>query len=230
MRTPRMRSLRNSTMNIAHLEAQAAASPNSEFRAMVEEHVSPGVLIMSRSLNLLYRDEQSWRLCRLINGIEEGKSANGLLPQAVLKICTRVAALLRSPDIKNGDDLQIQDVIAGGRTEILIIATGLLDAKDVDRSEILVLLKEISPPSAPLLRSATKRFRFTDREVGVVQHLLKGMTNKEIANEMDITEQTVKEHLKNVMKKTNTLTRTAILLTVSGVLSPVQPGSTPGQP
>jgi len=33
-----------------------------------------------------------------------------------------------------------------------------------------------------------------------------------------VTEQTVKEHIKNVMKKTNTLTRTAILLAVSGVL------------
>ncbi|HEY3197666.1 MAG TPA: LuxR C-terminal-related transcriptional regulator [Nitrospirales bacterium] len=189
---------------------------------MAEEHVSPGFLILSSSLNLLYRDEQSWKLCGIINRIQEGKSANGVLPQAVLQVCTQIAGLMRSGNIKNAEDLQIKQVVADRRTEILILAAGLPDAKDADRSEILVLLEEISRPSAPLLRSAKKRFHFTDREVSVVQHLLKGMTNKEIANEMDVTEQTVKEHIKNVMKKTNTLTRTAILLAVSGVLPPAQ--------
>ena len=74
-----------------------------------------------------------------------------------------------------------------------------------------------------LLRGAKRRFQLTDREVNVVQHLLKGMTNKEIANEMHVTEQTVKEHIKNIMKKTKTLTRTAILLAVSGMIPPQPP-------
>ena len=204
------------------MEETSATSLNSEHQALADEHVSPGFLILSSSLNLLYRDEQAWNLCGIINRIQEGKSANGVLPQAVLQICTQIAALLRSAKIKNSGDLQIKQVIADRRTEILILATGLPDAKDADRSEILVLLEEISRPSQPLLRSAKKRFHFTDREVSAVQHLLRGMTNKEIANEMDVTEQTVKEHIKNVMKKTNTLTRTAILLAVSGVLPPAQ--------
>ena len=212
------------------MEPQIAISPNSEYQALAEEHVSPGFLILSSSLNLLYRDEQSWKLCGIINRIEAGKSANGVLPQAVLKICTKIAALLRSANIKNSDDLQSKQVIADRRTEILVLAIGLPDAKDADRSEILVLLEDISRPSAPLLRSAKKQFHFTDREVSVVQHLLKGMTNKEIANEMDVTEQTVKEHIKNVMKKTNTLTRTAILLAVSGVLPPAQSENTQTAP
>lgn len=200
------------------MEEQIAPSPNPEYQALAEEHVSPGFLILSSSLNLLYRDEQAWKLCGIINRSQEGKSATGVLPQAVLQVCTQIAALLRSRNIQNTEELQIKQVVADRRTEILILAAGLPDAKDPDRSEILVLLEEISRPSAPLLRSAKKRFHFTDREVSVVQHLLKGMTNKEIANEMDVTEQTVKEHIKNVMKKTKTLTRTAILLAVSGVL------------
>jgi DNA-binding CsgD family transcriptional regulator len=195
---------------------------NSEHQAMAEEHVSPGFLILSSSMNLLYRDDQSWKLCGLINRIQEGKSANGVLPQAVLKVCSKVAALLRSSNSKNSDELQVKQIITDRRAEILVMAIGIPDAKDPARSEILVLLEEISRPSKPLLRSAKKRFNLTDREVNVVQHLLKGMTNKEIANEMDVTEQTVKEHIKNVMKKTKTPTRTAILLAVSGVIPPAQ--------
>jgi len=193
-------------------------SLDSEHQAMAEEHVSPGFLILSSSLNLLYRDDQAWKLCGLINRIQEGKSASGVLPPSVLQVCTQIADVLRAGKGKNPNELQLKHVISDRQTEILILATGLPDANDADRSEILVLMEEISRPSQPLLRSAKKRFTFTDREVSVVQHLLKGMTNKEIANEMDVTEQTVKEHIKNVMKKTNTLTRTAILLAVSGVL------------
>ena len=54
------------------------------------------------------------------------------------------------------------------------------------------------------------------------------MTNKEIANEMQVTEQTVKEHIKNIMKKTKTLTRTAVLLAVSGMIVPPHPDTQTG--
>jgi DNA-binding NarL/FixJ family response regulator len=57
-------------------------------------------------------------------------------------------------------------------------------------------------------------FRLTDREIMVVQNLLKGWTNKEIANELGVTEQTIKEHIKHIMAKTKTTTRTGILVQV----------------
>lgn len=201
------------------MQESRKSTPDPEQQAMADDHVSPGFLILSSSLKLLYRDEQSWKLCGLINRMQ-GKAANGVIPQAVLKVCAEVVHVLRSPKIKESDDLQVKYVIADRRTEILVLAIGLPDRKDPDRSEILVLLEEISRPSEPLLRSAKKRFHLTDREVNVIQHLLRGMTNKEIANEMDVTEQTIKEHIKNVMKKTKTMTRTAILLAVSGIILP----------
>jgi DNA-binding NarL/FixJ family response regulator len=64
------------------------------------------------------------------------------------------------------------------------------------------------------MEQAKELFRLTDREVSVVQHLLKGWTNKEIANALTVTEQTVKEHIKHIMAKTKTSTRTGILVHV----------------
>jgi len=175
---------------------------NSEHQAMADEHVSPGFLILSSSLKLLFRDEQSWKLCGLINKIEQGKAATGVIPHAVLQICAQVAQMLKSaPNSKDLDDLQVKHLISDGHTQILVLAIGLPDVKDHTRSEILVLLEEVSRPLEPLLRSAKRRFQLTEREVNVVQHLLKGMTNKEIANEMGVT-------------------RTAILLAISGVITP----------
>jgi len=48
----------------------------------------------------------------------------------------------------------------------------------------------------------------------VIEHLAKGWTNKEIANALGITEQTVKEHIKHIMQKTKSTTRTGILAQV----------------
>jgi DNA-binding NarL/FixJ family response regulator len=62
-----------------------------------------------------------------------------------------------------------------------------------------------------------EQFQLSHRETMVIQDLLKGWTNKEIAEELHITEQTVKEHVKHIMEKTNTTTRTGILSTLSGL-------------
>jgi DNA-binding NarL/FixJ family response regulator len=45
----------------------------------------------------------------------------------------------------------------------------------------------------------------------VLRQLLKGLTNKEIANNLGISEQTVKDHLKRLMHKMKVTTRTALL-------------------
>ena len=43
---------------------------------------------------------------------------------------------------------------------------------------------------------------------------MKGWTNKEIANAIAISELTVKEHIKHIMDKTRTSTRTGILVKI----------------
>ncbi|HMI39326.1 MAG TPA: helix-turn-helix transcriptional regulator, partial [Nitrospiraceae bacterium] len=61
---------------------------------------------------------------------------------------------------------------------------------------------------------AKEMFHLTARETTVVQHLLKGWTNKEIANGMRLAEQTIKEHFKHISEKTSTTTRTGIIMTI----------------
>ena len=54
-------------------------------------------------------------------------------------------------------------------------------------------------------------YHLTEREEEVLEELAKGFTNKEIANTLGITENTVKEHIKRLMQKMNTTTRTGLL-------------------
>ena len=75
-------------------------------------------------------------------------------------------------------------------------------------------VEEIGRRPRPSVGHLKDVFRLTDREIMVVQNLLKGWTNKEIANELGVTEQTIKEHIKHIMAKTKTTTRTGILVQV----------------
>lgn len=43
--------------------------------------------------------------------------------------------------------------------------------------------------------------RFTDRELSVIQKVAEGLSNKQIANQLFVTESTVKFHLQNISKK-----------------------------
>ena len=81
---------------------------------------------------------------------------------------------------------------------------------------ILIVMNEIGVGAWKdnVIGQAKEKFNLTAHETTVVRHLLKGWTNKEIANEMRVAEQTVKEYFKRILAKTRTTTRTGIIMRV----------------
>ena len=67
----------------------------------------------------------------------------------------------------------------------------------------------ISDRLAERLRQAVP----TDRELIVLQKIAKGMSNKEIGNELGITEGTVKAHVTNILSKLHAADRTQAVTT-----------------
>jgi len=51
----------------------------------------------------------------------------------------------------------------------------------------------------------------TDREIKVIGYLIEGMTNKEIAKRLGVTEQTVKYYVNQLLKKTNCTNRVRLV-------------------
>jgi DNA-binding NarL/FixJ family response regulator len=56
-----------------------------------------------------------------------------------------------------------------------------------------------------------KQFKLTRRETDILRRVLDGSKNTEIAVELDISEQTVKDHLSNLYLKTGTENRMALM-------------------
>jgi DNA-binding CsgD family transcriptional regulator len=138
-----------------------------------------------------------------------------VLPPAIIELANEINRLLQIwPEAKDWEQVRIKRVIGSPDHPVLLSGLGLPDRHGLQQSRILITLEEIGRRSSAVIRHVKDLFRLTDREVTVVENLLKGWTNKEIANEIGVTEQTVKEHIKHIMAKTKTTTRTGILVQV----------------
>lgn len=76
-------------------------------------------------------------------------------------------------------------------------------------SHIMILIEKVS--QGVRIDQVADSAMLTQREQEVVQLLLEGKTNKEVAACMNIGEYTVKDHVKRIMKKLNVTTRAGIV-------------------
>jgi DNA-binding CsgD family transcriptional regulator len=191
------------------------SSSDVHVESIAEKRAGPGILLLTSSMQLLYRDRRTWELCGQINKSQNGKSANGVLPPAVAELCAEIMKTLQvRTEAKDWEHFRVKRIIGDPKRPVLLRGVGLPDRGGIQQSRILITMEEVGRRQEAVTEQAKELFHLTDREVSVVQNLLKGWTNKEIANELGVTEQTVKEHIKHIMEKTKTTTRTGILVQV----------------
>ena len=63
------------------------------------------------------------------------------------------------------------------------------------------ILKEFSRPSVPASQEAAVMDELTPRETNILQLVVEGKSNKDIASELVISENTVKIHIRNILEK-----------------------------
>jgi len=194
------------------LAAEALPVSSDVVETLVGQRVGPGILLLSVSLQLMHVNPRAWELSRKIMQAQNGKTATGVLPAVITELCAEVIAELQvRTNGKDWEQVQLRRVVSGSEPPVLLRAFGLPDRGGLQQARILILLEEVSPRKARAPEQARELFRLTTREHGVVSDLAKGHTNKEIANALRISEQTVKEHIKHIMEKTGSTTRTGIL-------------------
>ncbi len=94
--------------------------------------------------------------------------------------------------------------------------------KDSVRKELLQTIREvhagqrhISPAMAARLAEHTPRISLSPRELEVLPLIAKGLRNKEIGAALDIAEDTVKIHIKNIFGKMKVIDRTQAVVSAS---------------
>ncbi|MGH9218478.1 MAG: LuxR C-terminal-related transcriptional regulator, partial [Vicinamibacterales bacterium] len=104
------------------------------------------------------------------------------------------------------DDEISQALKAGAKAYVL---------KDIAAEDLVGCIRDvlagktyIAPAAAAKLAEGVTRVQLTPREMATLRLLADGKANKEIANELDISERTVKTHLAHLFEKLGVTSRT----------------------
>jgi DNA-binding CsgD family transcriptional regulator len=184
--------------------------------SLAVRHARPGIMLLTASMRLLYKDRRAGELCQQIIRCQDGKTANGLLPPAIACLVYQIRNILTvRPDPKDWEQIQLGRVVDTLHSSLLLCGTPLIDETTAE-TRILIVISEVGIGAWQdnVIVQATEKFQLTAREATVVQHLLKGWTNREIAIEMGLSEHTVKRHCKHISEKTSSVTRTGIAMKI----------------
>ena len=195
-------------------------------------HAGPGIMLLTASMQLLYKDRRAGELCEQIIRYQSGKPAKGVLPPAVARLADQIRKILRvRTDPKYWEQFQIMHAVKTLHRPVLLCGKGLIDLSNGEK-RILIVMNEtgIGAWQDNVIGQAKEKFRLTARETSVVRHLMKGWTNKEIANAMGLALQTVKEHFKHILEKTRTTTRTAIVMQIVHCAARDEPAASASDP
>jgi DNA-binding CsgD family transcriptional regulator len=199
--------------------AQNAFDSQEPVDNLADQRAGAGIVVLSSSMQLLHMNRQAAELSKLINMTENGgkpaRAAHGVLPSALTELCAElIKALQIRTEAKDWEQFEVKRITGNPNKPVLLRGFGLPDRGGVQHARLVVTLEEIGRRQQLNTDQAKERFQLTNREQSVVENLAKGWTNKEIANALKITEQTVKEHIKHIMRKTNSTTRTGVLVQV----------------
>ena len=126
---------------------------------------------------------------------------------------------------KDCESIQVERLCFANDQRLLLRGFCIPDEPLAENSRFLVIMEQLNQqklecPDANM----QQRYHLTEREQMVIIYLMLGFTNKEIANRINLSEYTVKEHLKRIMHKTQTTTRTGLL---ARMIFPTPEGAVP---
>ncbi len=184
----------------------------SYLETIADRRSVPGVLSFSAAGEVLYMNPEAEMLSRQILGSRFGDQATDIFPSEVLEMCADLRKALQD-QLKPEDCEHLEFRRVTGNLQLPVLLRGFLlpDPQRSQDTRILILMEKIGRESRVIPVQAKERFHLTDREQEIVTHIADGCTNKEIADALSISEHTVKEHVRHLLKKTKTSTRTAIL-------------------
>ena len=166
----------------------------NELTHIVKNRKTPGILLVDAHGNLLCSNRQA---LEIITGMGREGEGGVALPDVVHRICH---------ELQGASEVSVQDLLFKNGDAFCALRGVRLDAHD-GNSVMVVLMERVVAKHEVNTEEARQAFGLSKRETQVVALLCRGMGNREIAERLFISENTVKDHIKNVMKKMKVASR-----------------------
>jgi DNA-binding CsgD family transcriptional regulator len=173
-----------------------------EILELVRSRSSPGVLILDLNNKLLYSNQEA---LSLLNNLEH-------IPAEVQRLCNEVKAYSNSRKAGTECDGNCALLWRGAKSPCSLRAFPIgAKSKRASATHVMVLVEKVTEQHGLNLKKAKTKYGLSDREIEVVALVAQGLANKEIAPKLFVSEHTVKDHIKNIMRKMNAASRSEII-------------------
>jgi DNA-binding CsgD family transcriptional regulator len=180
---------------------------------ILNKRSTPGVLIIDAQNEVLHSNREAIEMIPVIKRFATGKAEKDYsIPEEILHLCEQlkrstppvktVLGCIPAPEVHNRTDTSPYALRA------FYIDTPLEQAGS---KSIMVLMEKVAKKHQVDFEKAGKQYGLSKREMEVVRFVCQGLTNKEIGKALFISEWTVKDHMKNIMKRMNTKSRSEII-------------------
>ena len=176
------------------------------------QHTSTGVILFNSTGQLLFMNHEAQLFIQQLQPMSTRENGSCLIPEDIHAIVRElIGRLMDCGHPKDCESLQIERLSFTPDQRILLRGLCIPDEPLARNSRFLILMEKLNQRLDCPDANIQQRYHLTEREQMVIIYLMLGFTNKEIANRLNLSEYTVKEHLKRIMQKTKTTTRTGLL-------------------
>jgi DNA-binding CsgD family transcriptional regulator len=195
-----------------------AESPARPFNGHAQSHSlqqqsSTGVIFFTCTGQRLFMNTEAQAFIKQLQPLSTRENGTSLIPEQIHTIVQDlIDRLIHCGHSKDCESIQVERLCFANDQRFLLRGFCIPDEPLAQNSRFLIVMEKLNQqelrcPNADM----RQRYHLTEREQMVIIYLMLGFTNKEIANRIHLSEYTVKEHLKRIMHKTQTTTRTGLL-------------------
>lgn len=175
-------------------------------------HNATGVVFFNSTGQLLFMNDKVQSFFQRLQPGSTRECGAWLIPAEIHAVVHKLITRLQACEHpKKCRSIHVERVCTMSDQRLLIRGWCVPHETVVMKSRLLIVLETLQQPKASAEMKIQDRYHLTEREQMVIIYLMLGFTNKEIANRLNLSEHTVKEHLKRMMQKTDTTSRTGLL-------------------
>ena len=180
---------------------------------IIKRRSPPGILIFDINNRLLYSNKEAMEMIpNLRKTVKKGKTKQQYIPEEITNLCNKVKSNADSTNSDQGVDLNYI-VLNNGSKSPYSLRAFLIGryGGNINTTRIMVLIEKVAEKREVDFEKAKRDFSLTKRELEVLRLICLGDTNKRIAEKLFITEYTVKDHIKKIMRKIGVNSRSEVI-------------------
>jgi len=194
-------------------------SENAEMLDWVAHRSRPGILVLGEENKILLSNQEGKEFLTMVSSGREylASPERDLFFRKLKRV--RSSAVRESTVSEQNSGRNASFEVFPFRGTVFSLRGIPMDLRK-SKEKVMVLIEAVKEASGFWPSASGPLPQFTARETAVAKWMGQGLTNKEIAAQMEIGIYTVKDHIKNIMRKLNTNTRSGVVAKTMAISSP----------